>query len=245
MTNDTECLYPDRESHLIGYLYDDLPPDQRVTFGAHVASCLICREELAALGAVRTGLTEWVSPEPARRLQYMAVAPDAPRARWGGIGRLPTWAQVAAALLVGGVAAGAANLDIRYDESGLSVRTGWAERSVSPVQQSAAGDPADAAWRGELQALERDLRDAIATASAASDAHAAVTQQVSEMVAASEQRQQRALALRVAEVMRDVDTQRRADREKIDYNLNMVQSGLVDVMRNYAVQASQQQQQQR
>ena len=41
---------------------------------------------------------------------------------------IPAWAQAAAAVLLLGVAAGLANLDIRYDGEGLRVRTGWLAR---------------------------------------------------------------------------------------------------------------------
>ena len=63
----------------------------------------------------------------------------------------------------------------------------------------------------------------------------------------SERRQQRELALRVAEVMRDLDTQRRADLVKIDRSLGVVQNNTgVEVMKqrellNYLVRVSQKQ----
>ena len=40
---------------------------------------------------------------------------------------MPAWAQVAAALFVLGVSATIANLDVRYDRSGLTIRTGWSK----------------------------------------------------------------------------------------------------------------------
>ena len=44
---------------------------------------------------------------------------------WAALGDLPLWAQVAAAMLCVGVAAGVANLEVRYEGGRLSVRTGW------------------------------------------------------------------------------------------------------------------------
>ena len=38
---------------------------------------------------------------------------------------MPAWAQLAAASLVVGVAAGISGLDVQYGKDGLSVRTGW------------------------------------------------------------------------------------------------------------------------
>ena len=55
---------------------------------------------------------------------------------------------------------------------------------------------------------------------------------VRALVDESEQRQQRELALRVAEVLRDVNAQRQADLVKIDRSLGVVQNNLgVEVMK--------------
>src|SRR6185503_12201003 len=59
---------------------------------------------------------------------------DVPRKR-SRMHDLPVWAQTAAALLFLGVSAGIANLDVHYDQSGLSIRTGW---SRSPLLGSPA-----------------------------------------------------------------------------------------------------------
>ena len=53
------------------------------------------------------------------------------------------------------------------------------------------------------------------------------------LIEESEKRQQRELALRVAEVMRDVAAQRQSDLVKIDRTLGVVQNNLgVEVMRD-------------
>ena len=55
---------------------------------------------------------------------------------------------------------------------------------------------------------------------------------VRALVDESEKRQQRELALRVAEVLRDVNAQRQADLVKIDRSLGAVQNNLgVEVMK--------------
>src|SRR5207302_10922478 len=75
--------------------------------------------------------------------------------------QLPMWAQVAAALLVLGVSAGAANLHVRYDSSGLIVTTGWMTPPAQPtaaVTTEPAGRLQNAATRDDLAALERQLR---------------------------------------------------------------------------------------
>ena len=71
---------------------------------------------------------------------------------------LPVWAQVAAALLVLGVSAGIANLDVRYDQSGLTIRTGWSPDAACARsrRRPAAGtarrrQPPAAPWRADLR----------------------------------------------------------------------------------------------
>jgi len=154
-----------------------------------------------------------------------------------------------------GASAGVANLDVRYDQNGLSVRTGWS-KAASPAS---VANPASAApWRGELAVLEGRLRSefqasrpstqliaaqAQRAASSASDAE--LLRRVRALIDDSERRQQRELALRVADVMRDVDSHRRADLSKIDRNLGAIQNNTgVEVMKqrellNYLVRVSQ------
>ncbi len=60
-----------------------------------------------------------------------------------------------------------------------------------------------------------------------------LVKRVRALVDESEKRQQRELALRVAEVVRDVATQRQADLVKIDRTLGVVQNNLgVEVLRD-------------
>src|SRR5689334_22928487 len=99
---ETRCAYADnRDDVLVAYLYDDISPGDRAAFDAHLAACGRCRAELAALRGVRAQLTHWAPPEPVA----VSRAVDVPWWR-----TMPVWAQVAAAMLVVGVAAGAANL---------------------------------------------------------------------------------------------------------------------------------------
>jgi hypothetical protein len=59
-----------------------------------------------------------------------------------------------------------------------------------------------------------------------------VLRRVRALLDESEKRQQRELALRVAEVVRDVNAQRQADLVKIDRSLGVVQNNLgVEVMK--------------
>lgn len=244
------CTYQgDREAALLGRLYDDGDHGERAAFEAHVAGCSVCIAELAELAGVRAQLTAWTPAEPARAFTYEAPPQAARRATVRSrLDEIPVWAQVAAALLCVGVAAGVANLEVRYDRSGLMVRTGWiappatddaARASATPVLvQTPAGLDT---WRADLTALEQQLRAEFRAATAASSLPAvqtsapgteAVIRRVQTLVEQSESRQQRELALRIGELLRDVQAQRTADLVRIDRALGYIQNGTgAEVMR--------------
>ena len=270
---DILCGYTaDRDETLIAYLYGEIEPAQRAAFEAHIATCDRCRKELADLRGVRGRLQQWTAPAigsiardvapvgnvgnvgnvgkvgPAR-----APASSVGRAGiWATLGQVPAWAQVAAALLVLGVSAGMANLDVRYDRSGLSIHTGWS-RTPARVESSGSGSVAGiqttglsslsstssaaTPWRTDLDALERRLRTEF-HGSAPSGAAAALVRDVGSarstdpqllrrvraLVDDSERKQQTELALRVAEVVREFDTKRKTDLANIDWNFKAIQS---------------------
>ena len=276
---DMICGYGgDRDEILVAYVYGDIEPDQRAAFDAHLTKCVHCRTELTELRGVRVKLEQWAPPEPLRALTPRAAPQPSPRARvWTTLAEMPAWAQVAAALVFLGVAAGLANFDVRYDREGLTVRTGWsgsavgpaAARGVSPgaaenVAQGVAQDFSPASWRADLAALERQLRTEFrpsgapgitmqpasaqigsAAANAARDGE--MLRRVRALVEESERKQQRELALRVGQVIRDVNAQREADLVKIDRSLGLIQNNTgVEAMKqrellNYLVRVSQRQ----
>lgn len=181
---------------------------------------------------------------------------------------LPAWAQVAAALLFLGVSAGIANLDIHRDPNGFTVRTGWS-RTASPATTAsaiAAGAVAapqrtadsNAVTREDLVALERQLRGEFRGASASMGTMAAdarspraasadedLLRRVRALIDETEKRQNRELALRIGEVLRDVNAQRQADLVRIDRSLGLVQNDLgIEVMKqrqslNYLMRVNQ------
>ena len=255
---DILCGYTaDRDETLTAYLYGEIEPAQRATFDAHITTCERCRKELADLQGVRLRLQEWPAPEVARSIVRVptspALYPDAPTAvsiEGGHVPRtrarmrdLPVWAQTAAALLLLGVSAGIANLDVHYDQSGLSIRTGWARTSVRPISESPAPVPAGAPtasppaastaaapWRADLTALERQLRTefrgvtpaALLVRDAAADAQ--LLRRVRALVEDSERKQQNELALRIAELAQETETKRKIDLKNIDRTLRAVQN---------------------
>jgi hypothetical protein len=178
---------------------------------------------------------------------------------------MPAWAQAAAAVLVLGVAAGAANVQVSVDEAGFSVRTGWLSAVAPASADAAAGQArqadtaqaqqadaaqtrqADAPWRADLVNLEEQLRAEFRTAAARAAAPGGSpsnvglsTQGTDEMVRRvrtlideSERKQQRELALRVAEMARESQAQRQADLLRIDRSLGFIQANTgAEMMRN-------------
>jgi anti-sigma factor RsiW len=250
---DMSCGYAgDRDEAMIAYLYDDGDPAARAGFESHLAACARCRHEMDALRVVRRQLAHWTPPE----VNFVVTSRESPvtshessvtshRAWWHEI---PAWAQVAAALLVLGASAGVANLDVRYDNTGLSVRTGWAPppRSTPAPPAVALGTGTAAPWRADLTALEQQMRQeihALPASAAVSPTRAALTDadvppRWRALIDESEKRQQRELALKVGEVERDFNAARQADLRKIDYSLNGVHQ---DVGVVYRQQQEQQQ----
>jgi len=246
------CSYGDRRDEaIVAFLYidqdsTDASSAERALFETHLQTCAGCRAEVAALRGVRAQLARW-SP------------PDFVSSNWQSIGNrpwwraVPVWAQVAAAMLVLGVSAGIANLDVHYDRAGLTVRTGWSGRAGAADGSDRAGrasgseaaqgfSPASAPWKADIAALESQLKNEMHAAQtpapattrtvSASASDAEITRRVRALVEDSEKRQQRELALRIAELLRDVNAQRQADLVKIDRTLGTVQNNVgIEVMK--------------
>ncbi len=205
----------DSKEQLVSYLYDELDAAGREIFDQHLTSCAECHGEVAGLRSTREVLASWAPPEPdfGFRIVRGAAAPPAPPVRWFR----PAWGLAAAAVLVLAAAAAVANVEVRYGQDGLVVRTGWTHGSP------ASGAASVAATAGpvpvgvtDLSAVERRLQDL----EAASVVHArAVTRdtgspsrssdetlrRVRELLRQSEALQQQELALRVTALAREVD----------------------------------------
>jgi hypothetical protein len=247
------CGYgDDRDGAIVALLYDDpdASPAERARFETHLLGCARCQADVAALRGVRAQLARWSPPEPGFSIHDSSSTIDAQSATrnppwWRAI---PVWAQVAAALLFLGVSARIANLDVRYDQRGLSIRTGafatGPQRSGAAEGPGAAGQTAP--WRADIATLERQLTSEIRAARASSTAapppsvstastapsDADVTRRVRALVEESEKRQKRELALRLAGLLSDVNAQRQADMIKIDRTLGVVQNNVgIEVMK--------------
>lgn len=267
---DILCGYTaDRDETLVAYLYGDIDPAQRAAFDAHILTCERCAHELAELQGVRTMLGEWTEPGSVGPLTFAASPPVAPgavphRSAGEALRTLPAWAQFAAAMLVIGVSAGAANLDVHYDRAGLTVRTGWS-RATPPAAPVAAAiptrpvdtRPAASPWRGDLDALERRLRtewQASASSASAAAAHnaggapnaaadAQLLRKMHALLDESERRQRNEMALSLAGVIKEFNAKRGNDLAAIGY-LNTQQNATgIEIVRqqgliNYLTTAS-------
>lgn len=220
---DISCNYPDREAVLAAFLYDDLEIAERVAFDAHVMACLPCRSELAELRQVRATLGKWAPPEPARTIPFTSRTPNPePRTTWWH--QVPVWAQVAAAMLVLGVSASIANLDVRYDKSGLNVTTGWSKPVPVATTATATVAPAAAATTVSSDSVSREEFDqlrvqlqsevrartsmvkAASTGVPASDAtmpDGEFQRRVRALLDESEKNQKKELAVRLVQLQRD------------------------------------------
>ena len=235
----TQFTCDDTET-LVAYLYDDIDPAMHDGLARHLLECARCRGEVAALGGVRRALAQWTPPVPSLRFSVgeVTAADHVIRPAVPAWQTVPVWAQVAAATLALAVGAAIANVQVRHDAEGWTVSTGWMAPAV-PAAAPAAQRPADNdAWRLALAQLEQSLRREMsgrmaaatvaATPTAAPAATAALDTEtlarVRTLIDASEKRQQQELALRLTQLGRDMDLQRRADLVRVEQGLGQLES---------------------
>lgn len=226
MTIEFTCGDP---AGLAGYLYDECDPAERAAIEAHLAACASCAADLAALGTTRTVLASWTPPETELGFRLTSVrerhAPDKvlrPRGWWQR--PLPAWAQAAAAILI--FAAGAS----------VGMQTSSPQEPTAAPRAASVPETAGitSASAEDLAALEQRLRDlmhrevnALRAAAArpvnASSDDEAIIARVRTLLAESEQRQERLVAFRLAQAMRDVDTQRSMDMARIQRTFGQIE----------------------
>lgn len=218
---------------LVAFVYGEAPPAERDVIANHIAHCATCAEEVAALGSTREQLAAWTPPEHTLGFRITRSEADAarpslsdspapvlrPAAWWQQ--PLPAWAQLAAAVVI--------------FASGMTLGGVWSARPASPtavattsrapaMTVSPTAAPA-AVTHEDLARIEQRLRGEIAQVrtSATSDAGnpdaRAVMQRVSQMIAASEARQQNELELRTSVLARDWQNRRVVDLNNIEKRL--------------------------
>jgi hypothetical protein len=213
----------DDKATLIAYIYGELDAASRARVDAHLAACAPCAAEVSALGDVRAELSLWIPPDAELGFAIVKKTEQAtvlrPAQWWTTV---PRWAQAAAAVLVLAAGAAVANIQVRSGPEGFSVTTGWMAEAVSPSPPATTDD---GAWKLALTSLEQELRNEIRAARTepgptpvrvlASTADEATLRRVQQLLAESEQRQERELALRFTQFSRDLEMQRRSDLVRI------------------------------
>lgn len=225
----------DDKATLVAYLYNEIDDADRRRVEEHLRECAACESEVGALAGVRTELTQWAAPNA--ELGFTIVrsgasqkTKDAPPAtvlrpaQWWNT--VPVWAQAVAAILVLAVSAAIANVQVKSGPDGLVVSTGWMTpaAAAATAAPAASTDPGSEQWRTALIALETQLREEIRAnretgavrAASRSEVDDATVNRVRALLEASETRQQRELALRVTQLARDMDIQRRADLLRVE-----------------------------
>jgi anti-sigma factor RsiW len=231
----------DNKELIVGYVYDELSPEERQALTAHVSGCPDCQVELEDLRATRMHLSLWAPPEPDLGFRVIrggaAPAPALPRRNRF----VAAFAYAAAAVIVFAAASAIANLEVRYGNDGVTVRTGWARGAGDTAPQVAgagapsAAQPVNTALAQEFAALDarlRELEGAMSTgaptpgvqnASASRMTDAELLRTVRQIVGEAERRQETATARQLLQMFRDFDNQRRADIALIQQGLGQYQ----------------------
>lgn len=218
---------------LVAYLYDEVDAVTKAEVVRHLAGCVTCRDEAAALGGVRQHLTEWTPPAPPLRFTIVSeaqapapsnvVRPAVPA--WYA---MPRWAQAVAATVALAIGAGAANVQVRHDQSGWTFSTGWRTPAAPAVAAAPVVDDETRQSIATLQQQVLDLQAKQASAPAATATAALATPEavsvarVTALLEASERRQQQELAMRLTQVIQDFDIQRRADLMRVDQRVSQL-----------------------
>ena len=235
----------DNQDALLDYLYGEGDPAERVTIARHLQECAPCSVAVLEFQTVRGMLSEWAPP--ASQLGFRIVpGGDAdmrpgdqpnPAVRpgwWTGrgpaaTGRRSMWMQAAAGIVLFAAGMAVSQVDVEYRDGALTVRS----RSAGPAvaRQNAAVDPPSVPNQTTAAPAGRpDVPTAPYSPVAAASSDTAgianledVKREMRAMINESERRQQRELALRLSQVAREVDTQRRADVHSIQQNLGQIE----------------------
>jgi anti-sigma factor RsiW len=247
MSDNRWCGNPDL---LMSYLYDEGDAGERQAFEAHLRDCAACDREVREFTALRTGLAQWAPPDAVLDFRIVRDQPGRSWRSWFTLPVLPGWAQLGVAAMLVGVAVGISGLEVRYDSEGVTVRTGW-QRQAAPLAVPGPVAPAVVAsassdatpWRSDLAAVEerlrRELHAPVAAAGGSTQQASARTtpvtdeaflERVRDLIAASEERQNREMALRMTQVVRDVDTQRRTDFARLTDGMGVIEGRAVSAV---------------
>ena len=175
-------------------LYGEADPATRARVEEHLAACSTCREEIAALRALRGQLAAWEVP-PGVKTVRLRPAPG-------------FLAAAAVLLLAVGAAFGLSGSEVRYERGELAFRLGGGDRDLRRLLAEQ-----DARHREEIQALQASI-------TVAPRAEPALLPQVEEMIQKSESRQGEILRTSLAEWNAKKEAQRRYDMARVSAGLS-------------------------
>ena len=215
----------DDQDALLDYLYEEGDPSERLRIARHLHDCAACSVAVLELQSVRGMLADWTPPPV--KLGFRIVQ-DAPW--WKPAGRFPLWAQAAAAVFLFAAGMAVSQVDVRYGDGALTVRARSAAEPLSAASMVLPLVPVTARQDNialapepssdpDFGALEQQLRNDLNGRSDAND----ILRRVRSMIDLSEAKQQRQLAMRLADVVRDFDTQRRADLMQVQQNFGQLE----------------------
>ncbi len=244
---------------LLGYVYDECDPAERLRVSEHLLACSACAEEVAGLRGARRELAGWVPPDVALGFQISQASNAGVSSRGVSSNRssnsvmpvrvawwrqpLPAWGQaVAATVLFGlGMAAGS--------------------RGQGPVPGAPPSRPTTAAVSAtDLANLEARLGQEIAKVRAVAPGPAVapatvrasdegrdveLLRQMRQLIRDSENRQEESFTVRAAQLVRDAEIQRRVDMAQMQQTLTQLQGTTGEEVRrqremlNYLVNVSQ------
>jgi hypothetical protein len=206
------------EESLVDYLYDEGDPAERLKVARHLQDCAACSVTVLEMQSVRGLLSEWKPPPVQLGFKIVSAdedVPGAPRQGWWRIGAgWPAWAKAAAGVLVFAAGMAVSQLSVEYGGGVLTVRA----RSAGPVATASAV--------GDIMLSPMPMPMPVSESGTPSNPTLDLTgleSRLKAMIDQSEGRQQRALALRLTELVQDFETQRRADMLNVEQNFGQLE----------------------
>jgi anti-sigma factor RsiW len=171
----------ERGEELVAYLYGEATKEEAGLFRQHLEACVVCREELAAFGGVRSGLSAWraeaLGTVPSLNIEEALAPATEPRPlvtqRRSARAALreffslsPLWLRAgafAATLAVCALLAlTLARAEVRWDSDGLAFKAGATERIVKerievPVQSGYTEEQVNAIVAQKVAAAKAQL----------------------------------------------------------------------------------------
>jgi len=234
---------------LVSYLYDELDAASRLAFEGHLRGCADCRDELAAMRSVRADLLTWSPPQPDFAFRIVAdVADNAGSNVLRPV--VPSWRAwftpaagfAAAAVLVLAAAAGLARVEVHSGPDGFTVRTGASAPAAESPYAFAGLRPRDVNLANDagvdpFVALERRINaletashagSGFRTASSVRSSDAELLRVVKDLLAQNEKQQKVEFAIRLQQLMRDIDLKRTADLNNMRVGIGKIDASVTE-----------------